>query len=109
LAYLVSVYNQPALQVGWDEVYADAANSFPDLGNLTREQSDSFVEVLGPDAGVATTFTFISAVGQDGSLEGGWFTFTATVAKRVDQNWKVVHAHSSYPRPGVSPRGLPEE
>ena len=94
--------------VGWDEVYADAAQSFPNLGQLTRTQSEVFVNVLAPTSGVATTFTFLSSQREDGSTETAWFTFTAAIARQPDQTWRVVQAHSSYPLSGMSPRGQPE-
>lgn len=95
--------------VGWNEIYADHAKALPNLGNLTRNESEAFVRVLGPNAGVATTFTFLSSLQEDGSAQSAWFTFTATIARQQDQSWKVVQAHSSYPPSGMSPRGTPEE
>lgn len=94
--------------LGWEEVEADAARSFPNLGDLTSEQTAAFIHVLGPSAAVATTFTFLSSVGDDGATVSAWFTFTATIAKLSDDRWQVVQAHSSYPESGMSPRGVPE-
>jgi hypothetical protein len=70
---------------------------FPGVGkNVHFKLGDSRVHVLSRDSAVATSIIHSTDIGEDGEATSGHEVWSIVV-QCIDDEWKVVQAHESYP------------
>ena len=94
--------------VGWAEIRADHAKAFSGTDKWSADVSEQYIRVVSSSSGVVTAFNHLSSVAEDGTTQSTWFILTATVEQR-SEGWKIIQAHSSYPGPGMTPLGGPQD
>ena len=86
----------PPLEHRGDEVRRGLAEWFPTWDGPIGYEIGDLVVVAGDDVGFAHSLDHLSGKRKDGEKTDVWFRSTVCFRK-VDGDWKVVHAHSSVP------------
>lgn len=103
---LVLFNNNGTVTKGWEQMRHNRESSYKDLKDVKLEVSDVAITMLGRDGAVVTALWKQSQVFRD-TPETATGRMTL-VFKRVGNEWKAIHLHTSPDRPDPS-RVLPSE
>jgi ketosteroid isomerase-like protein len=90
-------WSSGGLSCGSNEEFRNVfGNILPMMKTWTIKDISSYsVQVLGPDAAVASLLLNAESVGQDGSVSNHGSGALTYVWNRIDGDWKIVHIHES--------------
>lgn len=90
-------WSSGGLSCGSNEEFRNVfGNILPMMKKWTiKDISNSSVQVLGPDAAVASLLLDAESIGQDGSVSNHGSGALTYVWNRIDGVWKIIHIHES--------------
>lgn len=103
---LVLFNNNGTVTKGWEQMRKNRESSYPEMKDVVLEVRDMHVTMLGRD-GAAVDFLWTQSQTYKGTPETASGR-TTLVFRRIDNLWKIVHAHVSSSSPDPS-RVLPSE
>ncbi len=97
---LILFNNNGSVTRGWDQMRKNRESSYPDMKDVTLKERDVHVTMLGRD-GALVTCLWTQSQTYKGVQETATGRMTL-VFKRVGNDWKVVHLHTSPDAPSPS-------
>lgn len=103
---LILFNNNGTVTKGWEQMRKNRESSYPDLKDIKLEVRDVSISMLGRDGALASCLWTQSQTYKDTpETASGRMTL---VFKRIGNNWKAIHLHTSPDKPDPS-RVLPSE
>lgn len=99
--------NNGSATLGWDNVKANLAATYPKIANVTLETTGLRIEMLGKTAAYVSC-KWKQTQETDGKLESSSGRMTL-IYKLVGKDWKITHRHTSPDRPDATRPVFPSE